>query len=136
MEPDPTPPTRAASAAVSAIGLDHARLCYDYLNCGDIDGYTSLFDADAVVRRPDAAPIHGRAALERSRHRQGRYLVRTAFSASGWVATTGSFVAEDHPERRNVEFADIFTVGDSGLLIAQSTYYFVPPTPGQCPAAP
>jgi hypothetical protein len=124
-----------ASAAVSAIGLDHVRLCYDYLSSGDIDGYTSLFDTDAIIRRPDAAPIHGRDALERSHHRRGRYVVRTAFSASGWVAATGRFLAEDRPGGRDLEFADIFVVGDTGLLTAQSTYYFVPPAPGRRPAA-
>ena len=131
MEPDPTPPTRAASAAVSAIGLDHARLCYAYLNTGDIDGYTSLFEADAVVRRPDVAPIHGRAALERARHGRGTYVLRNAFCSSGWVAATGRFVPEDRTDHRHVEFADIFSVGDSGLLVAQSTYYFVPPPGGR-----
>ena len=136
MEPDPTPPTRATSAAVSVIGLDHARLCYAYLNSGDIDGYTSLFDADAVVRRPGATPIHGRGALERSHQRRGTYRLRNAFSSADLVAATGSFSPADRPDREVVEFADIFTIGNSGLIVAQSTYYFVPPATDPFSSAP
>jgi len=127
VEPDPAPPTRAASAAVSVIGLDHARLCYAYLNSGDIDGYASLFAADAVVRHPGATPIRGRTALEHGRHPRGTYHLRTAFSSADRVATIGCFV-DDDPDQRNVEFADIFTIGNSGLIVAQSTYYFVAPS--------
>jgi ketosteroid isomerase-like protein len=126
-----TPLTRPASAAVSAIGLDHARLSYAYLNNGDIDGYASLFHADAVVRRPDATTIHGRAALERARisssgTRSGRYVVHHVFASGGRVAATGRY--ERDTTGAAVEFADIFTVADSGLILAQSTYFFVPPS--------
>ena len=108
-------------------GIDHAQLCYAYLNSGDIDGYASLFDADAVVRRPDASPIRGRAALERAGRANATYVVKNVFASSGWVAATGWVVRSDEPDRPNVEFADIFTVAHSGLLLAQSTYYFAPP---------
>ncbi|MBB5872733.1 ketosteroid isomerase-like protein [Allocatelliglobosispora scoriae] len=127
-------PHRTASAAVSAIGHDHAQLSYAYLNSGDIDGYASLFHADAVVRRPDAGIIRGRDELERdrtaaSRTRDGHYVVQHVFASGGRVAVTGRFVL-DAPRATGdgVEFADIFTVDESGLLLAQSTYFFVPPT--------
>jgi hypothetical protein len=118
------------SAAIAAIGEDHTRLSYAYLNCGDIDAYASLFHADVVVRRPDATTIHGRDALE---HMQacangrppGRYIVHNVFASGRRVAATGRY--EIAATGTTVEFADIFTIAESGLILAQSTYFFVPP---------
>ena len=122
---------RRASAAVAAIGLDHTRLSYAYLNCGDIDAYASLFHDDVVVRRPDATTIHGRDALE---HMQtcgndrppGRYVVHHVFASDRRVAATGCY--EIAATGESVEFADIFTIAETGLILAQCTYFFVPPT--------
>lgn len=125
-----TPAAHPASTAIAAIGLDHTRLSYAYLNSGDIDGYASLFHADAVVRRPDSTTIHGREALEVAQVRggdrpPGRYVVHNVFASDWRVAATGRY--EIAATRTSVEFADIFTVSESGLILAQSTYFFVPP---------
>ena len=118
------------SAAIAAIGLDHTRLSYAYLNSGDIDGYASLFHADVVVRRPDSTTIHGRDALEHAQacgngRQPGRYVVYTLFASERRVAATGRY--EIAATGETVEFADIFTIAESGLILAQSTYFFVPP---------
>lgn len=126
----------APSAAVAAAGLDHARLSYHYLDSGDIDGYVSLLHDDVVVRRPGVVPMRGRHQVERtqsersraesSRRPRRRHVVDTMFAGGDRVAAIGR--VSDSPGRRSdLEFVDIFTVSDCGLLIAQATYFFTAP---------
>ncbi|WP_027344913.1 nuclear transport factor 2 family protein [Hamadaea tsunoensis] len=131
MEHDKLSAARTGSAAVAAIGIDHARLSYAYLNNGDIDSYVSLFEPDAVVRSPEAEPIRGRAALEVARTAdapgtRARYLTQSVFASGNRVAVTGRLTrAVAAFGYQDVEFADIFTVGESGLFVEQSRYFFV-----------
>jgi hypothetical protein len=125
---------RTGSAAVAAIGIDHARLTYAYLNNGDIDTYASLFDEAAVVRSPGRETIHGRAALEKAQADSGdgartRFVVQNVFASGNRVAATGRLTRDIVScGYGDIEFADIFTIGESGLFVAQSTYFFMSTT--------
>ncbi|HEY0454224.1 nuclear transport factor 2 family protein [Actinophytocola sp.] len=112
------------STAVDAVGVDHVRLGYQYLDRGDRDGYASLLDAAAVLDEPGHEQVRGRGAVAGLRRARGRgeHDVREVFSADGQVAAVGRFVG-----REVLDFADIFTVSDSGLLVSQRCYYFVHP---------
>jgi hypothetical protein len=109
---------------IAAAGVDHARLTYHYLDCGDIDSYASLLHDDIVLRRPGAATISGRDRVEHARARspKQRHVIDRVFAAGDRIAAIGRVT-----DRTELEFVDIFTVSDNGLLIAQTTYFFTPP---------
>ena len=118
---------RALPDDVLAAGIDHVRLSYDYLDQGDLDGYASLLDAGAVLDHPGRAPVHGREAVRlacRGGFRAaGAHTVHILHGSAGRVLAVGRF---DGPGG-SVEFADVFTISGSGLLVAQKCYYFVQP---------
>ena len=121
---------RSPSDALVAVGLDHVRLAYDYLDHGDIDGFASLLDARAVLRRPCQPPLRGRAEVERHGGRQlvGQHTLGRLFAGNGNIAAVGHFAGMDVAGRLlDVEFADVFTVAESGLLLSQQTFYFTDP---------
>jgi hypothetical protein len=104
---------RAPSTAATAAGLDHVRLSYLYLDAGDLDGYLSLFDPDVVPRPPDARPIGC-----------GRHLLDHVFGAGDRAAAIGRFILQDGEP---LQFTDIFTIADTGLLVARDTYLLADP---------
>lgn len=125
------PAQRTPSAAVAAASVDHIRLSYQYLDGGDIDGFASLLDPRAVVRRPGAAPARGRPEVERTewerfRRSRGHHMVDRVFAADGRAAAVGRFVPAAPGEE--YEFADIYTITDAGLLVARDTYFFAHPS--------
>lgn len=117
----------AGSAAVAAVGMEHARLSYHYLDRGDVDGYASLFAQDAVLRHPGRPAERGATAIERTlahRRRSGeRHVLDTVFAADNRVAAVGRLT----DDRIDVGFVDIFAVTPSGLLVARDRYYFTEP---------
>ncbi|HEY0697993.1 MAG TPA: nuclear transport factor 2 family protein [Micromonospora sp.] len=127
------PVVRAPSARVIEAGLDHVRLSYLYLDQGDIDGYGSLLDADAVLYRPGGEPIRGRSQIERFQIGRGgrcrtEHLIHEVLASQERVVVTGRIVTRTSADgHSDVDFADIFTLSDSGLLLSQRTYYFVEP---------
>jgi hypothetical protein len=110
---------------VSAVGVDHVRLAYGYLDQGDADGYASLLDAGAVLEEPGRAPVCGRQAVAGARRARGRgeHDVRHVIAAGGRVAAIGRFRPAGHG--RAVDFADVYTLSEHGLLVSQRSYYFV-----------
>lgn len=127
---------RSPSSALAAVGLDHVRLAYDYLDRGDTDGFVSLLDARAVLRRPCQPPLRGRAEVERHAGRQpaGRHTLGRVFGADRNVTAVGRFAGVDAAGRVvDVEFADVFTLAENGLLLSQQTFYFADPC-GSSPA--
>jgi ketosteroid isomerase-like protein len=120
-----------ASSAIALVARDHVRLSYEYLDRDDVDGYVSLLAPDVELRRPGRVPVRGRADAEQADRPRGRHRLRAVFSVGQQVAATGHFTGRldgEQGERLDVEFADIFTVTPAGLLVAQSTYYFTPPS--------
>lgn len=120
------------STAVMAAATDHVRLGYHYLNTGDLDGYASLLDPQAEVRRPGHRPP------VRGRDRVVRWLAETAadrqvhevfevFGHHDRVAVTGRLIGPTPGARQDVGFADFFQVSEIGLLLTQTRYYFTDP---------
>ena len=108
------------SPVVAAVGLDHVRLSYEYLDRGDHDGYASLLDPAATVDEPGRS---GRRLRSRGEHR-----LNEVFAADGRVAAVGRFVGADVlGEPVDVDFADIFALSPSGLLLRRRSYYHVDP---------
>ncbi|HZP52881.1 nuclear transport factor 2 family protein [Actinocrinis sp.] len=122
------------SASVTAAGIDHVRLSYHYLDSGDIDGYGSLLDDDAQLRWPEAPLGRGRAqVLSLQKGLAGppsRHEIRKVVASGDTVVVTGRYT----PSRSGrggkaaaVEFADLFTLSDKGMLLTHHRYYFVAP---------
>lgn len=124
---------RTSSRGVAAAGVDHAWLSYHYLDAGDVDGYASLLDDDAVVRRPGSPTLHGRDEVERfhcdGNRRGSTHTVEDVFAAGDRVVATGHVVT-DAPDGTllDVDFADIFTLSENGLFAAKVTYFFTTPS--------
>jgi ketosteroid isomerase-like protein len=128
------------SAAVTAAGVDHVRLSYHYLDAGDIDGYGSLLDEDAQVRRPDTPSGHGRAEVLRvhagvagppARH----HLYKVVADDDSVVVLGCLTGAPDLPAEQaadGVEFVDFFTLSDQGMLLGYRRFYFVAPRDSRC----
>lgn len=120
------PPPPSGSPVTSA-GVDHVRLSYVYLDSGDLDGYASLLDDQALVRRPDTPTGRGRAQIIRmhadiagpaSRHELYRII-----ADGDNVVVFGRYVRPP----LDVEFADIFTLSQLGLLLGYQRFYHVAP---------
>ena len=117
-----------------AAAIDHVRLSYCYLDDGDIDAYCSLFTEQVVLLQPGTSPVSGRAELERAarRRRPGefvRHLVYDVFGSGRRVAAVGRLnhlrpPAGDHA--LDMDFIDVFTVADNGLLSGRTTFLFTP----------
>jgi ketosteroid isomerase-like protein len=137
IDDDATALWRSDRELVSA-AMDHVRLSYCYLDDGDVDAYCSLFAEQAVLHRPGGRPVIGRTDLERfERHRlvrrPVRHSVREVFGSGRRVAAIGRFShsrapAGDHDP--DLDFADVFTVSDIGLLLDRTTFLFTAPDAG------
>ena len=53
----------APRSPVTAVGIDHVRLSYHYLDQGGIDGYLSLLHADVSLYLPSKQEICGREQI-------------------------------------------------------------------------
>ncbi|MEU3416441.1 nuclear transport factor 2 family protein [Streptomyces sp. NPDC006658] len=121
----PSPPF----AGVTAAGVDHVRLQYEYLAARDIDGYLSLLDRDMSVDGPPGSRTCGREAVGALR---GRQLAGGSMSCTvSQVVASGSTVAAIgryrgdalHGRWVEAEFCEVFTLAPSGLLLSQKTFY-------------
>lgn len=122
------------ASPVAAVGIDHVRLAYHYLDTGDIDAYGSLLAEHALMYQPESPPCHGRAEILRlqasSPGPPAGHQIYKIFAADDAVAVTGRRTprpGHDGVDRAGVDFADIFTLTDEGLLLACRRYYYVAP---------
>ncbi|MFC8845943.1 MULTISPECIES: nuclear transport factor 2 family protein [unclassified Micromonospora] len=122
---------RRPGAGVVAIGIDHVRLSYHYLDCADLDGYASLFDDDAILYRPHGGHIRGGREVGEFRSRQlrawgARHALVDVLAVESQVVAIGRLV-RDRPgaDAGDIELADVFTISPEGLLLTQKTYFFV-----------
>jgi ketosteroid isomerase-like protein len=123
-----------ASQDIGSVAADHIRLGYHYLDVGDIDGYGSLFDEQAVLSHPGVRPVRGRDALERFEQRRFEQRRRAANSVRHRVYDVVSsgrlVVALGRIDERaatadtvvSVDFVDVFTVSDDGLITRRRRY--------------
>jgi ketosteroid isomerase-like protein len=124
MAPAGTGGNARPSAVALACGMDHVRLSYHYLDIGDIDGYGSLFTADAVLHVPGIPPVRGRRAIEgfRAARPIRRHTLHSVTVTHGEVVVVGHIaVPSPNGGSTNAAFVDIFTLSDYGLLRAQKT---------------
>ncbi|GAA3463506.1 hypothetical protein GCM10018963_55190 [Saccharothrix longispora] len=112
---------------VTAVGVEHVRLSYEYLDRRDLDGYGSLFEVPAESRSAEVDASHVRA--ESGSYRVGggdggcSHVLEQVFCCSGRVVVVGRVVRGE----RNVEFVDLFTLTEHGLLRSRKSYFFVEP---------
>ncbi|MFF5205253.1 nuclear transport factor 2 family protein [Streptosporangium sp. NPDC000396] len=128
MSHDKQPLRSTRSAYLASVAANHARLSYEYLNSGDVDAYVSLFEEDAVLRRPELT-VYGRDKLERYHQQQvglHHHSVTTVItSGSGeHVVVIGNTMGSNAGEQ--VSFADVFTVSSCGLFTSLQVFYFTP----------
>lgn len=115
----------SVSQIVAAVGVDHVRLSYYYLDQGDLDEYASLLDSKAVLVLPRRGRVHGPGAVAavRCSHQRGAHTLRAVFAVGGWVVALGRFVGVGHDGAGvDVDFADIFSLSEYGLLVEQSCF--------------
>ncbi|MEW1549580.1 nuclear transport factor 2 family protein [Streptomyces tsukubensis] len=89
------------SRLITDSGVDHVRLAYHYLDNGDVDGYLSLLDEDT---RPEAPALGCRHDIDRI------------------VASGDCVVAIGRVSPQQVDFVDVFTLSDDGMLRSRRRY--------------
>ena len=119
---------------IGSAAADHIRLGYHYLDVGDIDGYGSLFDEQAVLSHPGVRPVRGRDALERFEQRRFEQRRRAANSvrhrvfdvvSSGRLVVALGRIDEQAAAAgtvSSVDFVDVFTVSEHGLITRRRRY--------------
>jgi ketosteroid isomerase-like protein len=117
------------STPVTAVGIEHVRLSYFYLDQGDIDGYLSLLHSDIFLLLPGEGEICGRERVGTFQARPERlctsHLIHHVIGSGDQVAVEGRHVFGD--TGRGVDFVEIFVLSEDGLLRSQKRYYFVTP---------
>jgi ketosteroid isomerase-like protein len=114
---------------VTAMGIEHVRLSYLYLDRGDIDGYLSLLHADFSLLMPGETEIHGRDRIGASQAQRAvlaaDHLIRHVIGSGDRVAVEGRYVCGEGGD--DVDFTEVFSLSEEGLLRSRKRYYFVAP---------
>jgi ketosteroid isomerase-like protein len=112
---------------VTATGADHVRMAYHYVDAGDFDAYASLLHDDMQVRGLSSRPAHGRtdATLLARGTRRGHHELYKLIADGDSVVAVGRHQSDGPAD---VEFADVFTVADNGLLLCQRRFVAAEPT--------
>jgi hypothetical protein len=120
---------------VTASGVEHVRLSYDYLERDDIDGYGSLLDDDVVLDRPDTPPGHGRVGVVQMLADRvippARHDLDHVIAEGDQVVVMGRLSQDSGPFTPALEqgsFVDVFTLSETGMLRGCRRYYYSPPT--------
>ncbi|MFF4173915.1 nuclear transport factor 2 family protein [Streptomyces sp. NPDC001744] len=115
---------------VTAAGVDHVRLVYDYLDAGDLDSCASLLHDGVVFELPGMPPVRGRTAVLRARlgHTapSGRHEIDRVVAQDRSVVATGRCVGPG-AGGRELRFVDLFSITDDGMVRACTRYYHVTP---------
>ncbi|MBB4981177.1 MULTISPECIES: nuclear transport factor 2 family protein [Streptomyces] len=115
---------------VTAAGIDHVRLVYDYLDAGDLDSCASLLHEEVVLELPGLPPFHGRAAVLHTHFGHtlptARYAIDRVVGQDRSVVATGRRVVPG-TDGQDLRFVDLFTIADDGMVLACTRYYHVAP---------
>ncbi|MFE0778320.1 nuclear transport factor 2 family protein [Streptomyces sp. NPDC058861] len=115
---------------VTAAGVDHVRLVYDYLDAGDLDSCASLLHDGVVFELPGMPPVRGRTAVLRARlghiPPRGRHEIDRLVAQNRSVVAAGRCVDPD-AGGRELHFVDFFSITDDGMVLACTRYYHVAP---------
>jgi len=116
------PPSSLADA-----GADHVRMAYHYVDAGDFDAYASLLHDDVQVRGLAGRPAHGRTdATQLARGtRRGHHELYKLIADGDSVVAVGRHQSAGPAD---VEFADVFTLADNGLLLCHRRFVAAEPT--------
>ncbi|MFE0644893.1 nuclear transport factor 2 family protein [Streptomyces sp. NPDC058877] len=124
------PLTTGGIDLVTAAGVDHVRLVYDYLDNGDLDSCASLLHDGVVLELPGAPVVQGRTAVPHAHLGSGppgaRHEIDRIVAQGRSVVATGSRIATG-TGGEEVRFVDLFTIADDGLLLTCTRYFHVAP---------
>ncbi|KKZ73769.1 hypothetical protein VO63_11635 [Streptomyces showdoensis] len=119
---------------VTAAGIDHVRLVYDYLDAGDLDGCASLLHDAVVFELPGLPPARGRSAAVRAHAGHvppaARHELEHLLARDRTVIATGRRVpapAPSGPAPAGHRFVDVFTIAPDGMVRACVRYYHAAP---------
>ncbi|MER8041388.1 nuclear transport factor 2 family protein [Streptomyces sp. NPDC094032] len=120
---------------VTAAGIDHVRLVYDYLDAGDLDGCASLLHDAVVFELPGLPPARGRSEAVRAHVGHvlptARHEVEQLVARDRTVIATGRRVpappAATVPGSADHRFVDVFTIAPDGMVRACVRYYHAAP---------
>ncbi|MER5203484.1 nuclear transport factor 2 family protein [Streptomyces sp. NPDC002825] len=115
---------------VTAVGIDHVRLVYDYLDAGDLDSCASLLHDGVVLELPGLAPFRGRPAVLHSPFAhtppRARHEIDRVVGQDRGVIATGRRVVPD-TDGQDLRFVDVFTIADDGMVLSCTRYHHVAP---------
>jgi hypothetical protein len=102
------------SAAVVTVGVDHVRLLYAYLDAHELDGYASLIHEEAHVRGVGPQDTNSRDDAVRTLRERcpGTHELWTIEPGDETLTVTGRHTCSTG----TVEFADVFTLSECGLI--------------------
>ncbi|PSL57058.1 ketosteroid isomerase-like protein [Saccharothrix carnea] len=114
------------SDTVTAVGVDHVRLSYLYADEGDLEGLESLVHREVQDGSPYPAPPTRRSevldVLAPAEGPKGTHHLLRVIADGDCIAAVGRFTSAPATD---VEFADIFTIADDGLLAGCRRFYSV-----------
>ncbi|MFD0202902.1 MULTISPECIES: nuclear transport factor 2 family protein [Saccharothrix] len=114
------------SDTVTAVGVDHVRLSYLYADEGDLEGLESLVHCETQDGSPHPAQPTRRSevldVLAPAEGPKGTHHVLRVIADGDCIAAVGRFTSDPATD---VEFADIFTIADDGLLTGCRRFYSV-----------
>ncbi|NJQ05817.1 nuclear transport factor 2 family protein [Streptomyces lonarensis] len=120
----------ARSARLTAVGVDHVRLSYHYLDAGDVEGYGSLLDENIEVAQPGSVHGNGRAEVLRSHGSPDRTPVRHRIHkivADGDSVVALGRLVRGPGTRVELDFVDHFTISPEGMLLSCRRYFHTDP---------
>ncbi|EST38313.1 hypothetical protein N566_08115 [Streptomycetaceae bacterium MP113-05] len=115
---------------ITAAGIDHVRLVYDYLNAGDLDACASLLHDDVEYELPGRPPVRGRPAVLHVHREDATFTTRHEIDRV--VAHDHSVVAVGRrvlpaSDEEPLRFVDFFSIADDALVRACTRYYHTAP---------
>ncbi|MET4926013.1 nuclear transport factor 2 family protein [Streptomyces sp. PSRA5] len=124
-----TEPQRPADL-ITAAGIDHVRLVYDYLNAGDLDACASLLHDDVEFELPGLPPARGRTAVLHA-HREAttpatRHEIDRVVAHDHSVVAVGRRIVPG-TGGTSLRFVDFFSIADDTMVRACTRYYHTTP---------
>ncbi|WP_017569547.1 hypothetical protein [Nocardiopsis halotolerans] len=111
--------TVAPSAHAVALGVDHVRLSYVYLDRRDTEGYASLVDPGSDPLSAGAVPRTRSDRVPPPPSAGGHHELHRVISGNDSVAVVGTYVRNDGGRR---DFVDVFTISEHGLLLTRKRF--------------
>lgn len=125
-----TGPCGLPADPVTAAGVDHVRLVYDYLDAGDLDACASLLHVDVEFGLPGRPPARGRTAVLHA-HRSDvalttRHEIDRIVAHDHCVVAVGRRLDSGTGESC-LRFVDVFSIADDAMVRSCTRYYHTTP---------